>query len=115
MEGCSAFTSSVASLCVFGNSCLSTHNFAWNRNDETAVPIVLAAINRNGFPVFVIANLLTGAVNLSVNTLEYSHSGAMTILVAYMCIVGVVTIMLDRVKKYFPQSRLQALRERKQD
>ncbi|KAF9987665.1 Glucosaminyl phosphatidylinositol (GlcN-PI) nositol acylation protein [Modicella reniformis] len=42
------------------------------------------AINRNGLAIFLVANLLTGLVNLSIQTLYSSDSHALAILIAYM-------------------------------
>jgi phosphatidylinositol glycan class W len=44
---------------------------------------VLQAFNSNGLVIFLIANLLTGLVNLTVNTLDMSNFNAMLVLLAY--------------------------------
>lgn len=41
------------------------------------------------------ANLLTGAVNISVNTLTMTTAGAMGILVAYTSILVAMALFLD--------------------
>lgn len=60
-----------------------------------AVPRVLHAVNRNGLAVFLVANLLTGLVNVAVNTLEVGRMGAVGILVAYLGVVVAVAVGLD--------------------
>jgi len=61
------------------------------------VPPIFQAVNRNGLLVFVIANLLTGAVNLSINTLEASDSIALLVVFTYLCAVGVVALLADKL------------------
>ncbi|KAJ5089319.1 hypothetical protein N7532_008003 [Penicillium argentinense] len=48
---------------------------------------VLNAFNHSGLAIFLIANLLTGVVNLSIPTLDFNVPLAMVILVAYMAIL----------------------------
>lgn len=48
---------------------------------------ILHAFNRGGLAIFLVANLLTGAVNLSVPTLDLDAPQAMIILVAYAAIL----------------------------
>jgi glucosaminylphosphatidylinositol acyltransferase len=61
------------------------------------LPRILSAMNRHGFAVFVVANLLTGAINLSVNTLEVSDLAAMVILLLYMVVNGILALVLDTI------------------
>ena len=56
---------------------------------------VLEAFNRNGLAVFLVANLLTGLVNLTVPTLHVGELPAMGILIAYAAIVTSVAVGLD--------------------
>ncbi|KAL7275090.1 Glucosaminyl phosphatidylinositol (GlcN-PI) nositol acylation protein [Rhizina undulata] len=62
---------------------------------EFAVPRVLEAFNRNGLAVFLVANLLTGLVNVSINTLEVGRVGALVILVAYTGVLTAIAVGLD--------------------
>jgi glucosaminylphosphatidylinositol acyltransferase len=61
------------------------------------LPWILSAMNRHGFVVFVVANLLTGAINLSVNTLEVSNLAAMIILLLYMVVNGLLALVLEAI------------------
>jgi len=61
------------------------------------VPTVLGALNRHGLLSFIVANLLTGVVNLSINTLEVGDGSAFVILVLYLFLVGAVALILDRL------------------
>ncbi|OQO11940.1 hypothetical protein B0A48_03667 [Cryoendolithus antarcticus] len=63
---------------------------------EEATSKVLAAFNRNGLVVFLLANLLTGAVNLSVKTWHVGDIEAMVWLVGYVGVVCGTSIMLDQ-------------------
>lgn len=63
-----------------------------DREDEEGVPHILRAFNRNGLVIFMLANVLTGFVNLSINTLNVGDLGALAVLAAYMlCLAGVAT------------------------
>lgn len=61
---------------------------------ETPSPI-MRAFNRNGLAVFLVANLLTGLVNLTVNTLDMSNAGAMGVLILYAGLVTSVAVLMD--------------------
>eukprot|EP00814_Leptocylindrus_danicus_P020495 CAMPEP_0116045140 /NCGR_PEP_ID=MMETSP0321-20121206/27426_1 /TAXON_ID=163516 /ORGANISM="Leptocylindrus danicus var. danicus, Strain B650" /LENGTH=327 /DNA_ID=CAMNT_0003526387 /DNA_START=148 /DNA_END=1131 /DNA_ORIENTATION=+ len=58
---------------------------------------ILNAVNRNGLVMFLIANLMTGIVNLSMNTLEANDNVSITILFGYLCAVGLIALLLDKV------------------
>ncbi|GFR52686.1 hypothetical protein Agub_g15312, partial [Astrephomene gubernaculifera] len=58
-------------------------------------PLVLQAINRNQLAVFLLANLLTGAVNLFMNTLQVPDRPARALLGAYITLVCVVAVFLN--------------------
>ncbi len=62
---------------------------------DTATSRVLRAYNRNGLAVFLVANLLTGVVNMIVPTLDVSRAVTMGILFAYMVTVTGVAVGLD--------------------
>ncbi|GMH80234.1 hypothetical protein TL16_g08458 [Triparma laevis f. inornata] len=59
--------------------------------------MIFESINRNGLVVFLLANLLTGAVNLSIDTLAVSnHVVAIEIVGVYMGVVCGVAVVLDK-------------------
>lgn len=62
---------------------------------ETATPRVLRAYNRNGLAVFLLANLLTGLVNMTVPTLDVRPVASVGILVAYSVVLTGVAVALD--------------------
>ena len=59
------------------------------------VSLVSQSLNRHGLVCFVIANLLTGAVNLSINTLEVEDGTAIVILLAYITSIGKLATILE--------------------
>ena len=52
-----------------------------------AVPLLLDAINQNGLVVFIVANLMTGLVNVSMETMYVGEGMAMGVLVGYSVVV----------------------------
>jgi glucosaminylphosphatidylinositol acyltransferase len=56
---------------------------------------VLAAFNRNGLAIFLIANLFTGLVNLTIPTLHVGNTQAMGILVTYGATMAGIALALD--------------------
>ncbi|KAI1464399.1 GPI-anchored wall transfer protein 1 [Daldinia caldariorum] len=62
---------------------------------ETATSRVLRAYNRNGLAIFLVANLLTGLVNMTVPTLDVGPSVTMGILVGYAAVLTTVAVALD--------------------
>ena len=57
---------------------------------------VARAFNRNGLAAFLVANLLTGLVNMTVNTLEATPSMTLVILIGYSLAVTGIAVLLDR-------------------
>lgn len=62
---------------------------------DTATSRVLRAYNRNGLAVFLLANLLTGLVNMTVRTLDVARIETMGILGGYMAVLTAVAVGLD--------------------
>jgi len=56
---------------------------------------ILHAFNRNGLAVFLIANVLTGVINMSVKTVQMDDVMAMTILVSYISALTAIALALD--------------------
>jgi phosphatidylinositol glycan class W len=61
----------------------------------SATSRLLHAFNRNGLALFLLANLLTGAVNLTLPTLHMNTLETMAVLVVYVGVLSTVAIVLD--------------------
>jgi len=61
-----------------------------------ATSTVLFAFNRNGLAVFLVANLLTGLINMTMPTLHMDVLQSMAVLVLYIAIVAGLAIGLDK-------------------
>lgn len=62
---------------------------------ETATSRVARAYNRNGLAIFLLANLMTGLVNMTVPTLDVGSLSSMGILLAYSAILTAIAVGLD--------------------
>lgn len=66
------------------------------RRADEATSKVLKAFNRNGLALFLLANLLTGAINLTLPTWHLGDVEAMVALVSYIGVIAAVGVVLDR-------------------
>ena len=66
------------------------------REVERATSWIMRAFNRNGLALFLVANLLTGLINLSQDTIGMSQTRSMGILLCYAGIVTSLALLLDR-------------------
>ncbi|GES79382.1 GPI-anchored wall transfer protein 1 [Rhizophagus clarus] len=64
---------------------------------EKAVPNLVEAINDNGLVIFLVANLLTGFINLSIRTIYTSSFVAEIIIIGYMFIIISFSILLKNL------------------
>ncbi len=62
-------------------------------------PPIFLAVNRHGLIVFILSNLMTGAVNLSIDTLNVSDFTAITVIFLYLCAIGAIGLLLDYYTK----------------
>lgn len=56
--------------------------------------IICTAINRNMLFVFLIANVMTGAVNMMMRTLDVSESASVAVVTGYAVVVCAVAVVL---------------------
>ena len=64
------------------------------------VTFLARLVNRHGLVCFIVANLLTGIVNLSINTLETGDYTAIGILLAYLTALGIFVMLLEGLLEY---------------
>ncbi|KIV95824.1 hypothetical protein PV10_03430 [Exophiala mesophila] len=73
----------------------STLGASSHASAANATSRILRAFNSNGLAIFLVANLLTGLVNLTCNTLDMSVLSAMAVLSLYAAAVAAVAFGLD--------------------
>lgn len=61
-----------------------------------ATSTILYAINRNGLAIFLLANLLTGLVNMTMPTLDMGVVSTMAVLVVYVTCLAGIAVALDK-------------------
>ncbi|GAX18334.1 phosphatidylinositol glycan, class W [Fistulifera solaris] len=81
-------------VCFIQLTCI---DYVSTHSKSLAAPKLIHLVNRNGLVTFVVANLMTGLVNLSVNTLEVDHSAAFLLLTLYMTVVLLIVFAIDRI------------------
>ncbi|KAI4166108.1 MAG: hypothetical protein LQ342_000539 [Letrouitia transgressa] len=65
---------------------------------KKATSRILAAFNNNGLALFLLANLLTGCINMSVDTLKMPRERALGILLGYAALLTTVALVLHEKK-----------------
>ena len=78
-------TTGLASMCLFAFTAIQSLLERKSCSDES---ILLKNVNQKGLDTFLLANVLTGLVNLNINTLDTAPSIALAILVMYMTLVS---------------------------
>ncbi|KAI9712235.1 MAG: Glucosaminyl phosphatidylinositol (GlcN-PI) nositol acylation protein [Chrysothrix sp. TS-e1954] len=73
----------------------TTDKNAQKKRANEACSKLLRAYNRNGLAIFLLANLLTGLVNLTLPTLTMGDREAMGVLVGYMAVISAAALGLD--------------------
>ena len=89
-----AMCACVERLC-FPNLYMAPDTATERKRAREATSTVLHAFNRNGLAIFLIANLLTGAVNLTMPTLDMGKLESVAVIFAYMSICAAVALALE--------------------
>ncbi|KAF4556080.1 GWT1-like protein [Elsinoe fawcettii] len=79
----------------FGDVYQARHKKVEMERVKKATSKMLGAFNRNALALFLLANLLTGLVNMSLRTIEMGDLPSMTVLIGYLGTVSVVALTLD--------------------
>ena len=61
----------------------------------SSVSPIFDAVNRHALIVFILANLMTGLVNITINTLEVADGQALGVIFVYLFAVGSVALAVD--------------------
>ncbi|TDH72124.1 hypothetical protein CCR75_004555 [Bremia lactucae] len=61
------------------------------------MPLLCRGVNNNQLFVFIVANLMTGAINLSMHTINSSPEVSCGVLLTYMLLISVVATMLQHI------------------
>ena len=98
---CSFNSYQIAICCAMETFLFPNIHKASTKEDEKqrgrdATSRILYAINRNGLAVFLLANLLTGLVNMTMPTLDMGVISTMGVLIGYMAAIAGVAVALDR-------------------
>lgn len=80
---------------VFPDVYKAAHRTAEMREGQKATSRILQAYNRNGLAIFLLANLLTGLVNLTIDTLRIGKEAAIAILFGYAVVLTGVALAMD--------------------
>jgi len=78
-------------LWVLSAVSLLTHDSGFTKGN------ILRACNENGLLYFLVSNLLTGAVNISIRTLDQGPIISILVLICYMLTTSALPVLLDMV------------------
>lgn len=92
----------IALCCAIEAVCFPNLYKATSTDDDSqrakeATSPLLNAYNRNGLAIFLLANLLTGLVNLTLPTLQMGTLESMGALTVYIAVISAVALTLDRL------------------
>lgn len=92
----------------------TTTSSSTNTTTSTMVPRIMDTVNRHGLIMFLIANLLTGLVNLTIPTLEIGDEMALGIVFVYICLVGLAALLVDTILVYVTTTTQQHEQQQQQ-
>ncbi|AMD19339.1 HBR438Wp [Eremothecium sinecaudum] len=71
-----------------------------NTSSYSTIPLTLEAINANGLAIFLLANVLTGLINMNLTTIDTTPVEGMIVLVSYAIVIAAVSIEMYKKKIY---------------
>ncbi|GAA5887864.1 hypothetical protein JCM16303_007363 [Sporobolomyces ruberrimus] len=86
----------LAATTQFFSSSSNSHPIATAPASPLRAPMIFEAINRNGLVVFLAANLLTGLINVSIESMYATNLAATLLLLSYCSIVVGIAVILRR-------------------
>lgn len=81
-------------LCVFAITCIGIVDLIL----PSSFPQIIQAINRNQLFVFLVANVITGLVNMNIDTLNQNDQSAFIILSFYVIGVSIIALSVRNLK-----------------
>ena len=81
---------------VSDSKCAGTLDGAATAENNGHPAHLVSAMNSNALPFFLLANLMTGAVNLAMDTTAASTHAAHAVLIAYAALLCAVAIVAQR-------------------
>jgi phosphatidylinositol glycan class W len=79
-----SYTTGLACMCM---GCFSISQWLLRRKDYLTESILLKNVNQKGLDIFLIANVLTGVINLNINTIDTSDFIALGIILIYLFVI----------------------------
>ncbi|KAJ3292262.1 Glucosaminyl phosphatidylinositol (GlcN-PI) nositol acylation protein [Borealophlyctis nickersoniae] len=77
--------------------CLAIEDLFSRRGLLRKRPLLFESINRNQLGYFLLGNVLTGLVNMSMNTLSVSDAVGFTVVAVYLFVVGAAVVFLYKM------------------
>jgi len=68
---------------------------------KTHCPPIFESINRHGLFIFILANLMTGLINLTINTMTCSIYKSFTIMIFYSMTLVIMSLVMDSIRRLF--------------
>lgn len=73
--------------------CLIDNMFG-NSEENYRIPLTLEAINSNGLLMFLLSNIATGLINMSISTIDTSDSASIAVLMSYSVFLAAISVFL---------------------
>jgi len=99
-------TTGIACMCI---ACFSIIQWLLLRKGYSTESILLKNVNQKGLDMFLLANVLTGVINLNINTIDTSDFISLLIILIYMFIITAFAYfcpsLIKLIMRYFKLSK----------